>query len=73
MRQVYTIVAARNLTLVKQKEKSDSVSRTDRKRIKNFDLIHFFLEDTMGGAGYTFHDLVRPQTEWDRRLKQFAD
>jgi hypothetical protein len=35
----------------------------DRMQIKNFDLRHFFREDTMGGAGYTFRDLVHPQTE----------
>ena len=32
---------------------------------KNFDLSHFFRKDTMGGAGYKFHDLVQTQAEWD--------
>lgn len=38
-------------------------------QIKNFDLRHFFREDTMGGAGQTVRDLVWTQTEWTGQKK----
>jgi hypothetical protein len=34
-------------------------------QIKNFDLRHFFRKDTMGGAGYTIHDLAQTEAEQD--------